>query len=145
MAALGSSGGISPTYAIPIWQQGINMTTNHGSTTMRNVPDVALTADNIFIIADTNQQEIVGGTSCAAPLWAGFTALGEPAGGRRRQTDASVSSIRPFTRSAKARITPPISTTSSPATIFGSGSPTNFPAVPGYDLCTGWGTPPGQI
>ncbi len=44
----GSSGGISPTYTIPSWQQGINMTTNHGSTTMRNVPDVALTARQYF-------------------------------------------------------------------------------------------------
>ena len=33
--------------------------------------------------------------------------------------------------------------TSPPATNS-SGSPTKFYAVPGYDLCTGWGTPTGQ-
>jgi hypothetical protein len=27
---------------------------------------------------------------------------------------------------------------------FWPGSPTNFFAVPGYDLCTGWGTPTGS-
>ena len=35
-------------------------------------------------------------------------------------------------------------TTSPLETIFSAVSPTNYPAVPGYDLCTGWGTPDGQ-
>ncbi len=47
---VGSSGGISTNYAIPFYQQGINMVLNQGSTTMRNVPDVALTADNIYAV-----------------------------------------------------------------------------------------------
>ena len=41
----GSSGGISTRNSIPIWQQGISMSSNGGSTTMRNVPDVAMTAN----------------------------------------------------------------------------------------------------
>ena len=45
-----SGGGISTVYAIPSWQQGIDMTTNQGSTTMRNVPDVSSVANNIIII-----------------------------------------------------------------------------------------------
>src|SRR5262249_52881546 len=48
----GSSGGISLSNTIPVWQQGISMTANKGSTTRRNIPDVALTADNVFVIAD---------------------------------------------------------------------------------------------
>src|SRR5208282_5376627 len=69
------SGGISTNYAIPPWQMGISMTSNMGSTTFRNLPDVALTADNIFIVADNGTQEPVGGTSAATPLWAAFMAL----------------------------------------------------------------------
>ena len=42
---IGSGGGISTQYPIPSWQTNINMTANQGSTTMRNVPDVALTAE----------------------------------------------------------------------------------------------------
>ena len=72
---IGSSGGISTYYSIPIWQQGISMTANHGSTTMRNIPDVALTADNIWVDYNNGQGAAFGGTSCAAPLWAAFTAL----------------------------------------------------------------------
>src|SRR5208283_847390 len=72
---VGSSGGISTTYAIPTWQTNINMTASKGSTIMRNVPDVALTGDNVWVIYGSGQSGAFGGTSCAAPLWAGFTAL----------------------------------------------------------------------
>jgi len=71
---VGSGGGISTQYSIPTWQQGISMTANLGSTTMRNVPDVAMTADNVYTRVG-GEDEDVGGTSCAAPLWAGFAAL----------------------------------------------------------------------
>jgi subtilase family serine protease len=73
---IGSSGAISTYYTIPSWQSGINMTASKGSTTQRNMPDVALTADDTFVVADGGTFYIgVGGTSVAAPLWAGFTAL----------------------------------------------------------------------
>ena len=72
---IGSSGGISSDLGIPEWQQGIDMSANHGSTTMRNVPDVALTADNIYVAYANGASGEFGGTSCAAPLWAGFIAL----------------------------------------------------------------------
>ncbi len=43
---------------------------------MRNIPDVALIADiQIFLICNNGQAVEVGGTSAAAPLWAGFIAL----------------------------------------------------------------------
>ena len=59
------------------------MTANLGSTTQRNIPDVALTGDNIYVASGGNGQASgdIGGTSCAAPLWAGFGGVGEPAGG----------------------------------------------------------------
>ena len=72
----GTGGGINlNNVAIPSWQTGISMTANQGSTTLRNVPDVALTADGIYIIADNGTGYSIGGTSAAAPLWAGYTAL----------------------------------------------------------------------
>ena len=73
----GSSGAISTSVAIKseLADEGINMVTNRGSTTFRNVPDVALTADNVFVISDGGFQGIYGGTSCAAPLWAALMAL----------------------------------------------------------------------
>ena len=45
----GSSGGISTYYAIPSWQTNTSMASNGGSTTKRNIPDVALTAEYVYV------------------------------------------------------------------------------------------------
>ncbi len=138
---MGSGGGVSTSYPIPIWQQGINMATNHGSTTMRNIPDVAMTADNIYVIYNNGSiYPDGGGTSAAAPLWAGFTALvnqqaatlGKPAVGFLNPALYAIGN-GPNYATAFHDITN--------GNNFSAVSPTNYPAVPGYDLCTGWGTP----
>jgi subtilase family serine protease len=62
---------------IPDYQKGImavSAATNGGSTTERNYPDVAMLAQN-FEIFFSGATTVVSGTSVAAPLWAGFTAL----------------------------------------------------------------------
>ena len=72
------AGGYTVNYSIAgyaPWQQGINMSVNQGSTTWRNIPDVAMVADDIIIVADNGQQEVSGGTSAAVQLWAAFNAL----------------------------------------------------------------------
>ena len=38
-------GGIGTGFLIPVWQQGLDMSVNQGSTTRRNIPDVAAQAD----------------------------------------------------------------------------------------------------
>ena len=138
----GSGGGISTTYPIPAWQQGIDMTANHGSTTMRNLPDVALTADNVYVIADNGSPFSVGGTSCATPLWAALIAL------VNQQAAAGSNSPAGFINPAVYMIgTDPDYAASFHDITTGnnawSGSSGLFPAAPGYDLCTGWGTPAG--
>jgi len=67
-------GGISAKWAAPSYQQGV---TTLASSTMRNVPDVALNSDPYtgYSILYRGRWYIFGGTSCAAPLWAGFAAL----------------------------------------------------------------------
>ena len=135
----GSSGGISTYYAIPWWQTNVSMTAAHGSAAKRNVPDVALTADNIYVRCSGSDQLGVGGTSCAAPLWAGLTALmNEQNGG------IPVGFLNPAlytlgTSAYYASCFHDITTGNN----FSPSSPANFPAVAGYDLCTGWGTPVG--
>src|SRR5580704_10503897 len=75
----GSSGGYSTNnLPIPSYQQlrGVINELNDGSTTLRNVPDVAAEADcDNYYCADGSCQGGVGGTSLAAPRWAGFLAL----------------------------------------------------------------------
>ena len=63
---------------IPDYQVGVSMATNGGSTTFRNYPDVAMAAQNVEIFFQ-GSTTVEGGTSVAAPLWAGFRGTGEPA------------------------------------------------------------------
>ncbi|PYK98847.1 MAG: hypothetical protein DME19_10940 [Verrucomicrobia bacterium] len=140
----GSGGGISTAYEIPVWQRGVKMSANQGSTSMRNIPDVACLADDvIWLVANNGEQGVVGGTSAAAPLWAGFTALvNQQAAACGRP---SVSFINPLIYA--------IGQGSSQKIAFhdimtgnntNSTGPDKFFAVSGYDLCTGWGTPTGS-
>jgi hypothetical protein len=140
---IGSGGGVSTQYPIPSWQTNISMTANQGSTTMRNTPDVALTADNVYVRADGDDYD-VGGTSCAAPLWAAFTALvnqqaastGEPTVGFLNPAFDAIGSSSNYTACFHDITT---------GNNESSSSPTKFSAVSGYDLCSGWGTPSGQL
>ncbi len=68
----GSSGGVSTYYSIPTWQKGISMVANQGSTTMRNIPDVAMVGDNVYVAYNNGSSGTFGGTSCAAPLWKAY-------------------------------------------------------------------------
>jgi len=143
---VGSSGGISTINSIPSWQQGIDMTANQGSTTRRNLPDVALTADNVFVTYGNGQTGTFGGTSCATPLWAAFTALvnqlavtnGEP----------TVGFINPVVygmgKGSNALNYTSLFHDITTGNNENSSSPSKFSAVAGYDLCTGWGTPIGS-
>jgi len=141
---IGSSGGISTSYAIPSWQQGFDMAANGGSTSMRNIPDVAMNADNAYVIADNGIEYAgVGGTSCASPLWAAVTALANQ--------QAATNGLGPvgFINPTVYLIGTELDYASDFQDITTGnnewiGSPTQFVAVAGYDLCTGWGTPTGS-
>ncbi len=142
-SSIGTCGGISDNFGIPYWQQGINMSANEGSTTMRNVPDVAMPADNIFVVADNGFSYYVGGTSCAAPAWAAFMAL------VNQQAVSGGQSTAGFINPAIYAIGKGANYTSDFRDVvtgnnFWASSTNEFPAVPGYDLCTGWGTPGGD-
>jgi PKD repeat protein len=139
----GSSGGISTNYAIPYYQQGVSMTANYGSTSKRNVPDVALTADNIYVVANKGKDNgIFGGTSCAAPLWAAFTALVNQQIASSGSTNW-VGFLNPAIYTIGKGSGLNYSNCFHDITTGNNGTSTQYPAVSGYDLCTGWGTPNG--
>ncbi|MGD1020542.1 MAG: protease pro-enzyme activation domain-containing protein, partial [Verrucomicrobiia bacterium] len=139
----GTGGGISTNVPIPVWQQGVSMTANQGSTTLRNIPDVALTANGVYVVADDGRgYGDVGGTSCAAPLWAGFTALINQQGAANGKSPVGFLNPAIYTIGTGTTYTAcfhDITTGNNES----PESPTKFLAVTGYDLCTGWGTPNG--
>ncbi|MBZ5607240.1 MAG: DUF2341 domain-containing protein [Acidobacteriia bacterium] len=125
---------------IPSWQQlaGVITSSNGGSTTLRNSPDVAAEANFDFYVC-ANQTTCtagqLGGTSFAAPMWAGYLALAN------QQLVASGKSTLGF-------INPTIyefGLGSGYATDFHdiTGGSNGYPAEIRYDLATGWGSPNG--
>ena len=138
-----SGGGISPDrIAIPSWQQlsGVINSSNKGSTTLRNGPDVSANANFTFYTCADQTSCLAnnyGGTSFAAPMWAGYIALvnqqlaedGKP----------SIGFLNPTIYAQNV--------TSAYATDFHditSGTSGSFSATTGFDLVTGWGSPNGQ-
>ena len=137
-----SGGGISPDgIAIPAWQQisGVINSSNKGSTTLRNGPDVAANANfTFYVCADqtTCTANEYGGTSFATPMWAGYIALVNQQ--LAANGDATIGFINPTIYAQNV--------TSSYAADFHditSGTSGSYSAVTGYDLVTGWGSPNG--
>jgi hypothetical protein len=139
---IGTGGGISTSYTIPYWQTNVSMASNQGSTTQRNVPDVACTADNVDVRVD-GLDEYVGGTSCAAPLWAGFTALINQQAAIYQHTTVGFLNPQAYAIAEGPGYDAAFHDITT-GNNFGGSSQTKFSAVPGYDLCTGLGTPNGQ-
>ena len=135
-----SGGGISPdSIAIPSWQKlaGVINASNHGSTTLRNGPDVSANANfTFYTCADqtTCLANAYGGTSFAAPMWAAFISL---------VNQKLVSESKPTIGFINPKIYAE-NVTSAYATDFHditSGKSGSYTAVSGFDLVTGWGSP----
>jgi kumamolisin len=139
-----SGGGISPSpekIPIPAYQKlaGVINSSNKGSTTLRNGPDVSANANfTFYVCADqtTCTANNYGGTSFAAPMWAGYMALVN----QQLVTNGykPLGFINPYLYA--------FGTSSSHATYFHditSGKSGSYSAVTGYDLVTGWGSPNG--
>jgi subtilase family serine protease len=137
-----SGGGISPDkIAIPAYQKlsGVINSSNKGSTTLRNGPDVSANANfTFYVCADqtTCTANDYGGTSFAAPMWAGYVALAN----QQLKTNgfSDLGFINPYLYA--------FGVSSSYHTDFHditSGKSGSYSAVTGYDLVTGWGSPNG--
>ena len=135
-----SGGGISPNrIAIPSYQKtaGVITTANKGSKTYRNSPDVAAEAntDN-YICYNGTCAGGWGGTSFAAPRWAGYFAL------VNQQAVA-------YGRSTVGFFNPALygfglgSGYSTDFHDITSGSNGTYTTTRAYDLVTGWGSPKG--
>jgi len=134
-----SGGGISPNnFAIPSYQVAAAAGCTNCSQTFRNGPDVAANADfSFYVCADqtTCTANQFGGTSFAAPMWAGYLALAN---------EQAVSMGQP----PLGFINPAVYTIGLSSTyndnfhdvIAGSNG---WPATVGYDLVTGFGSPNG--
>jgi kumamolisin len=124
-----TGGGVSTVFALPEWQGTSRVPKSPSGSPGRGVPDVAGNADPLtgYQILLDGQSQVIGGTSAVAPLWAALIArcnqkLGGPLG-------APHSAFYQIGSKAFRDIT--------------QGNNGAYQAGPGWDACTGLGSPNG--
>ncbi len=142
-----SGGGISPDgIAIPSWQAaaGVINSSNKGSTTLRNGPDVSANANFTFYTCADQTACLAndyGGTSFATPMWAAYIALAnQQAVAAGNSTLGFINPTIYAQNESGGALTAAYSTDFHDITSGTSGS---YSATTGYDLVTGWGSPNG--
>jgi kumamolisin len=126
-----TGGGFSTTFTQPSYQASLK--TSFSNQTGRGVPDVSGDADpdtGYNILVD-GEQGVIGGTSAVAPLWAGLIAL------LNQQLNRRLGFINPV-----------IYALPEPENGFNDitqGNNGSFSAGPGWDPCTGLGSPMGTM
>jgi kumamolisin len=128
-----TGGGISDVFPLPSWQNGAGVppSANPNKNVGRGVPDVTGDADPTtgYVTRVDGNPDVIGGTSAVAPLWAGLIALLNQSFGK------PVGFINPllYQDAGTARDLNDIT----------SGNNGAYSAGPGWDACSGLGSPIG--
>ena len=131
-----TGGGISDVFPLPSWQSSAGVTPGTG----RGVPDVAGCADpqTGYQVLVNGQHTVIGGTSAVAPLWAALICRLSQATGKKfglMQPLLYAGVTAGAVASGFTDITQGTNT---------QGSVTGYSAGPGWDACTGLGSPEGS-
>jgi kumamolisin len=125
-----SGGGVSAEFARPDFQSAAGVPASESPRGGRGVPDVAGDASPAtgYRVRVDGQNAVIGGTSAVAPLWAGLVALINQSLGR------PVGFLNPLLYSLAG---------TNALRDIDTGNNGGFPAGPGWDACTGLGSPDG--
>jgi kumamolisin len=130
----GTGGGISDFFPLPSWQSNAHVppSANSGGKGGRGVPDISGDADpnTGYIIILNGKKYVYGGTSAVAPLWAGLIAL------INQKLGKPVGCLNSLIYNGRAM---PLAFRD--ITVGNNGA---YHAGPGWDPCTGLGTPHGD-
>jgi kumamolisin len=130
-----TGGGVSGFFPKPAYQATANVppSANPGKFVGRGVPDVSGDADPVtgYDVYVDGQASVIGGTSAVAPLWAGLTACINQMLGKR---------VGGLTSLIYSQVAPVIGTFHDIA----AGNNGAYSAGPGWDACTGFGSPVGS-
>jgi kumamolisin len=139
-----SGGGVSPdSIPIPSWQQisGVIDSSNEGSITLRNGPDVSANAVGFYQCWNQAGCGHAWGTSASAPMWAGFMALVNEYA--VNLGEGTIGFLNPPLYDHIGTSSSYHSDLHDITSIASGGISGKYPAVAGYDLVTGWGSPNG--
>ena len=128
-----TGGGVSDFFPLPSWQSKADVppSANPGGKVGRGAPDIAGDADpnTGYIVMLNGQNDVFGGTSAVAPLWAGLIAL------INQKLGKPIGYLNPLLYNQLAK-----SGAFRDITVGDNGA---YKARPGWDACTGFGTPDG--
>lgn len=137
-----SGGGVSEWFDLPAWQSnaGINIPSVNTGKMGRVIPDVAgLAALRDWDFYQSGEVKPSGGTSAVAPLWASFIALINDARVESGKSQLGFINERLYDLAVQGGLFNDIT--------VGDNKPTHdypgYVATPGFDACSGWGTPIG--
>ncbi len=127
-----TGGGVSNVFPLQAWQENLQVTSAQGQQSPlqgRGVPDVSGDADpeTGYNVRVDGNDTVIGGTSAVAPLWAALITLINAASGSL----AGFINPKLYGSAAACR----------DVTVGNNGA---FGASPGWDACTGLGSPDGQ-
>ena len=127
-------GGVSDVFGLPSWQSTAGVPTLASGQDGRGVPDVAGNADPVtgYLVVVNGKQQPIGGTSAVAPLWAGLIAR------LAQATSKRFGMLQPL---VYAGLTP--GTAAPGFNDITEGNNGAYKAGPGWDPCTGLGSPDG--
>lgn len=138
-----AGGGVSVLFERPGWQTraGVAIVNVDSGKPGRVTPDVAgLAAGGDWMIFNDFRPEVTGGSSAVAPLWAAFIALVNEARIAAGKPRLGFVNERLYALAAKGGLFNDI--------VEGTNRPSpdypGYDAQPGFDACTGWGTPIGE-
>ncbi len=130
-----TGGGVSDAFGRPTWQANAQVPPSINDHHVgRGVPDVAGNADPLtgYQVYFDGQSTPIGGTSAVAPLWAGLIAL------MNQKRGQAVGYLNPFLYQNYQQLLQ-----SNALRDVTTGSNGGYSAGPGWDACTGLGTPGG--
>jgi hypothetical protein len=128
---------------LPFYQQPSAMTANGGSSQWRNAPDVAAVASDFTIIADGTVVR-GSGTSGSSPLWAAFSALVNQHAAENQLPPLGFANPAIYAIGASPGYGAAFHDIADYSSDKLGSDATTYQAGPGYDLCTGWGSPNGM-
>ncbi len=143
-------GGISKTFSMPAYQQPLGTVTGSTGTPCgnangdcREIPDVSADADPStgYVIYDSVNSlgwTAIGGTSGAAPLWAGVLAVAASADGNTTGYGALNPILYQLAQGSPGTYLNDVTTGNNDYNATNGGQ---FGATNGYDMATGLGTP----
>jgi len=128
-----TGGGVSDFFPLPSWQSKADVppSANPGGKVGRGAPDIAGDADpnTGYVVMLNGQNDVFGGTSAVAPLWAGLIAL------INQKLGKPIGYLNPLLYNQLVK-----SGAFRDITVGNNGA---YKAGPGWDACTGFGTPDG--